>query len=126
MTNLALLVAGVIMGVASLIHSWLGERRLIGPLLSAEHRSGPLAERPAARQVFRLAWHLTSLAWLAIGAILVALALSPPARLGESVLLIIVALLWLNGLTFVFGVGVRHIASPLFVAAAIAATVALF
>lgn len=125
MVDLALLFAGTITGVGSLIHSWLGERQLVGPLLRTEFRSGPLAERSSARRVLRVAWHLTSLAWLAICAILFALALSPPDLLGKSVLLIVSALLWLNGLASLSAGGVRHIAWPLFFAAAGATTLAL-
>jgi hypothetical protein len=120
MSTLALLFAGMISIAAGLIHSWLGERKLLGPVLAS------MAEGSVARRVLRFAWHLTSLAWAAVGAILVALALSPPDRLGFSVLLIVTVLLWLNGLVSFLAGGVRHIGWPLFCAAAAAATLVLF
>ena len=43
--------------VTALIHSILGERRLIGPLLLGDD---PLMKRSLARQVVRYAWHFTS------------------------------------------------------------------
>ncbi len=125
MSSFALLSAGTICAIGSLIHSWLGERQLLGPVLSAERHNGSLAEGSSARRVLRFAWHLTSLAWLALGAILVALALSPPNFLGVSVLLIVTVVLWLNGLITLLAGGVRHIGWPLFFAAAGAATLAL-
>lgn len=53
-----------------LVHSALGEAALIGPLLrdSAWNIGVP---RPAAERILRFAWHLTTLAWLGLGASLV-------------------------------------------------------
>ncbi len=119
MWNFALLFAGMISILAGLIHSWLGERQLLGPVLAS------MAEGSTGRRVLRYAWHLTSLAWAAVGAVLVALALSPPDLLFFFVLLIVTVLLWLNGLASFLAGGVRHIGWPVFCAGAGAATLAL-
>ncbi len=124
MSSLALMFAATMTGVASVIHSWLGERQVIGPLLRPDQRSGLIAERPSTRRVLRLSWHLLSIAWLGLGAILVALALAPPELLGDLTLAIATAVFWLNGLTFFLALGIRHIAWPLFIAAAAAASLA--
>ena len=70
--NDLLLVAAVIVAVAGFVHSYLGER-LVFPRLFA------LADLPLLRRdriytenVLRYAWHVTSLAWWAVGAILIA------------------------------------------------------
>ena len=44
-----------------LVHSFLGEQRLIKPVLASEVG---VMKRPLARQVTRFAWHWTSLLWL--------------------------------------------------------------
>lgn len=46
-------------------HSWLGEARIFGPLY-AENNKGILA-RKATRDVIRVVWHLSSIAWVTFG-----------------------------------------------------------
>ena len=52
-----LYLSAVAMIVTAFIHSWAGERRLIGPLLSGG--ATPL-DNAQSRKVLRSAWHLTS------------------------------------------------------------------
>ena len=52
-----LYLSAVLMVITALIHSWAGEKRLIGPLL--EGSSAPL-DNAQSRKVLRSAWHLTS------------------------------------------------------------------
>jgi hypothetical protein len=74
MSNGLVLVAAGLLVVTALVHSVLGERRLIGPLLS--RRDGILASE-LARFVLRFAWHLTSITWLVLALILVQLVCDP-------------------------------------------------
>jgi Protein of unknown function (DUF3995) len=53
-------------------HSWLGERKVLRPLLAQEWKIG--LPRPFANPLLRWAWHLTSFVWLAAAGILVAAA----------------------------------------------------
>ncbi|WP_271077956.1 hypothetical protein [Aurantiacibacter sp. MUD61] len=62
-----LLMAAALCAITALIHSVLGEQRLIGPILSS---NAPIMESPLARNVTRFAWHWTTLLWLCIGAVL--------------------------------------------------------
>ena len=118
--NDLLLVAAVIVAVAGFVHSYLGER-LVFPRLFA------LADLPLLRRdriytenVLRYAWHVTSLAWWAAGAILVAFWWgATDAR--HTALLIIAAMLLLTGLIVLATAGRRHPAWPLFLIAAAAA-----
>lgn len=50
-------LAAATMVTVACVHSVLGERRLIGPILALD--TGVVA-RPLGRQVLRFAWHLTS------------------------------------------------------------------
>lgn len=116
--DMAMLLAGVFLVGLGLVHSWLGEVKLIGPLLSPPGRSGMLVHSRFARDVLRFAWHLTSLAWWGMG-ISVAMLAAPFAvepRLallaGTGVTCLITGLLIL-----VIGRG-RHLAWPVFLAAA--------
>lgn len=118
MTHITLAAAAVLTIVIGLVHSWLGERRLIGPLLSPERRQGMLVASAFARRVLRFAWHLTSIAWCGIGAILAALAVSPLDRQGRYALVAIGTTFLVTGMvTLVVSRG-RHLAWPFFLAIA--------
>jgi len=66
-----LLWAGALCAVTAILHSVLGEQKLIRPQLAAP---AGVMESPLARQVTRFAWHWTSLLWLLVGALLAAAA----------------------------------------------------
>jgi hypothetical protein len=65
--NLVYISAALIF-VTAMVHSFLGEKRLIGPILALE--TGIVA-RPLARAVLRFAWHLTSVLMLLTALLLV-------------------------------------------------------
>ena len=64
--NAGLMLATGSLVVLAVAHSALGEVKLIGPLLASE--AFPKLPLPAgfAKRTLRFAWHLTSLAWLAL------------------------------------------------------------
>ena len=68
MASALFLAAGVVCVLTALVHSLVGEVRLIGPLVRS--RSGVMG-RPLVRQVVRFAWHWTSVLWLLVAAVLV-------------------------------------------------------
>ena len=75
MASVLFLAAGVVCVLSALVHSLVGEVRLVGPLVRS--RSGVMG-RPLARQVVRFAWHWTSVLWLLVGAVLVSAGLGHP------------------------------------------------
>ena len=60
--------SAALMVLTALIHSYLGEKQLIGPLLS---RETTVLKQPLARKVLRFAWHLTALLMLVCAAVVV-------------------------------------------------------
>jgi hypothetical protein len=108
------LAAGSLVALA-VLHSALGERLLLGPLLAAP--SLPPLRLPAglARQTLRFAWHLTSLAWLGLAWILVA---EPRAVAPVG------AVLGASGLVALLGSRGRHFAWAVFLAGALGAAAA--
>jgi len=58
MTRFFLAAAVVATLVTAFVHSYFGERRLIGPLVASK---AGIMSRALAKQVVRFAWHLTSL-----------------------------------------------------------------
>lgn len=67
--------AFVILLCTGFLHSYLGETRIIGPLLALPPQG--VLKSPRARGILRGAWHITSLAWLALALLLVLAAGSP-------------------------------------------------
>jgi hypothetical protein len=70
MSDWLLYLAAALLIVTGVVHSALGERRLIVPLLS--RREGVLAST-LARFILRFAWHLTSVTWAVLALILIQL-----------------------------------------------------
>jgi len=121
MSNGLLLVAAMLLMVTAFVHSVLGERRLIGPLVA--RRDGILSS-DLARLILRFAWHLTSVTWLVLGLILVQSVRNPAT-----------ARLWAAAATGVAFAGVglfdavasrgRHVGWPLLTGIGIAALLSL-
>jgi hypothetical protein len=118
MAHPVLLIAGLLAVFISVVHSWLGEKRVIGPLLALDHREGPLA-RGFMRRLVRYAWHITSIAWTGMGLALVVLARSPLEPTGRLVAGVIGAtFLVMGAMTLIAGRG-RHLAWLVFLAIAV-------
>jgi hypothetical protein len=109
MASISLTIAAILTLLIGVAHSWLGEVRLIGPILSAEGRHGVLAHR-FARQVLRFAWHITSLAWWGFAAIIGFLAQSPLDGSGRLILAITAVTFAVTGLITLVASRGRHLA----------------
>ena len=107
MTAATLITAGAFAFLA-LAHSVLGEVELLRPLFAAEWTEpGP---RWAMERIFRFAWHLTSICWIAIAAI----ALDAPV-------LPMIAILALLSSAMIFVMLRGHLAWPVFLLGGLAA-----
>ena len=103
------------------IHSLLGEKRLITPLM--RERTGVLVSAQA-RFLLRLTWHLTSVLWLALAVILLAAVWRP-----ETVVRVALAatggLFLICGLVDAVATRFRHIGWPFLTAIGVLALTAL-
>ena len=118
MGNIALLMAAMLTIFIGFVHSWLGEKRLIGPLLAPDQRRGMLAHSRFSRQVLRFAWHLTTISWYGFAAILVYLAGLPVENFAETVMIIIAVTFVILGTVTLATSGGRHLAWIVFYAIA--------
>ena len=75
--NVLLLVAGLLSALIGIAHSFLGERLVLGPLFRRGDLPRLLGSTTFARQTLRFTWHLTTVLLLGIGAVVMALSLSP-------------------------------------------------
>ena len=104
---------GLLLGAAVLAvmlgagHSLLGERALIGPILTLDTLPVILGSRRHTRAVLRFAWHLTSLLWWGIAAVLVVMQMAP-ATLNRPFLWMIVVVFGFSGVLAVWSTAGRH------------------
>ena len=74
MQPILLTIAALLLAVTMCVHSILGQRRLVRPLLD---QGASVMQRPLARFIVPFAWHLTSFIGLIVAAILLAWAWAP-------------------------------------------------
>lgn len=74
MQSILLTIAALLLAVTMCVHSALGQRRLIRPLLD---QGAGVMQHPLARFIVPFAWHLTSFIGLIVAAILLAWAWAP-------------------------------------------------
>jgi hypothetical protein len=67
-------MSAVLLVFTAAMHSVLGERLLLKPLLA---RRESVLKSDFARMILRFAWHITSFSWLVLAAIMIAFALKP-------------------------------------------------
>jgi hypothetical protein len=82
--------AAAVLTTTAFVHAFLGERRLIGPILALD---APVVRRPMARALIRFAWHLTSVLMLIVALVQFRSAADPAMADG--------VVLWVIGVTLV-------------------------
>jgi hypothetical protein len=89
--NYSLMIAAALLLITAMAHSYLGERYLLKKLFKHGNLPPMLGSRQFTQGVLRFAWHLTSVAWLGLAAVLLLLAqgAATPEALG-----------WVLGTTF--------------------------
>ena len=118
-----LAISGALLIVIGIVHSWLGERQIIGPILAFPYESGPIVESRRIKSVLRGAWHFTSITWIGHGIILIALAFAAPSVGVATVAWLSAALYGAIGVYLLISFKGRHVAAPLFIAVAISAAI---
>ncbi len=123
-TNIKLilmLTSAVLLVVTAIAHSVLGERVLLKPLLA---RRESVLKSDLVRMILRFAWHITSLSWLVLAAILIAFAFKPDDAIQWSLLAIGITFS-LIGIFDAFASHGRHIGWPFLTAIGLCALGAL-
>ena len=80
-----LYIAAILIVFTALLHSIMGEKRLITPLLASDI---DLVKHEVARPVIRFAWHATSFLWLIIAAFLTKMAITKSQENDDLIMLI--------------------------------------
>jgi hypothetical protein len=113
-TQLLYVSAGITVFIAA-THSYLGEKRILPRLIAG---AATLFQRDPALMgsILRWAWHLTSLAWVALALLLIAFT-RMPADVRAVPVAIIAACLGLNAVVCFVTTRGKHVAWPFFLAA---------
>jgi len=111
-----LLVAALLLAFAGFIHSYLGERFVLSRLLALPNLPTLRGSRAYMECLLRWAWHITSVAWWGMAALLT---VSWSGHLAAAGLVLTVTFA-LHGLLILVKIGPRHPGWPVFFLAAAA------
>jgi hypothetical protein len=114
MTSWTLALASAVAAFIALAHSYLGERRILRPLMAMGNDFGTPERSRFINATLRFAWHLTSLFWLGTATIIGLLASRPLDPTGVNVLEILSTLYIASSAIVLAYSGGRHMAWPLF------------
>jgi hypothetical protein len=115
--RISLLIAAGLTMVLAAAHSYLGERYILIRLFRRDNLPKLLGGVEFTKQTLRFAWHITSLAWLGLAALLLLMSSSagaahrPQAR-------VIAAVFGLSGVAALLGSRGRHLSWVVFLAIA--------
>jgi len=121
MTRFFLIAAAVATLATAFTHSYLGERRLIGPVVAS---NAGIMSHALAKQVLRFGWHLLTLLWLGQALLLIRQASAAPV-LDRSLIGGIGAIHLAAGLFDAVYTRGRHIGWPLLTAIGLFALISL-
>ena len=121
MNSTLLFLSAALTVITSLVHSIVGERRLIGPITRL--RDGVLSN-VLARQVLRFAWHFTSALGM-VAALALYLAATDPSAIDRRLIVLIGLVLAGSGLIDAIYTRGKHIGWPLLTTAGATALAAL-
>lgn len=115
--NIPLVSAALLAIAIGAVHSILGERYIIGPILRRTDLPRLFGDDSFTRQTIRFAWHLTTVAWFGLAAILIVL--SGPftsIRVGDGVVFAIALTFLVTTIVALAGSRGRHLSWVVFAA----------
>lgn len=115
--NIPLVSAAVLAVAIGAAHSILGERYLIRPILRRTDLPRLFGDDGFTRQTLRYGWHLATVAWLGLAAVMLVLSGALPAvRVGDGVIFAIALTFLVNTILAVVVTRGRHLSWVVFAA----------
>ena len=105
--EIALTVAATLILFVAIAHSWLGERYILMRLFRRSDLPQVFGSSEFTTRTLRFAWHLTSIAWLGLAGVLLAIA-HPPVQ-PRTVGFIVGITFLIHGFIALFGSKGRHL-----------------
>ena len=118
--NVGLLIAAILLALIAVAHSVLGERYIIIRLFRRNDLPRLFGSDAFTKRTLRFAWHLTSVAWLGLAAVLAAAAEQTTPRVDPILQIVAVTCLVTAAVIALASKG-RHLAWPVFLAVALLA-----
>jgi hypothetical protein len=115
--NLPLIAAALLVLLISGAHSYLGERYILVRLFRRADLPKLFGSGEFTRKTLRFAWHITSLAWLGLGGVMILMA-SPGGVTPAGLTLVISLTFGLSGIVALVGSRGRHLSWIVFFAIA--------
>jgi hypothetical protein len=112
--NFYFIAAAILTLAVSLAHSWLGERNILIRLFRRQNLPHLFGSDVFTKRTLRFAWHVTSVAWCGIAALLLAFALMPLDPSTFILLKIIAATFLASSVVVLIGSRGRHLAWVVF------------
>lgn len=121
--DLLLTLAAALTLLIGLAHSYLGERYILTRLLSLKELPRVMGSRSFTRNTLRFAWHLTTVAWAGLGAILGLLAFEKFSE--ETVTGVIAGVFLIHGAVSLVASRGKHLSWIVFLAIALLALLSI-
>jgi hypothetical protein len=125
MSATLLYCAAALAVVTAIVHSVLGERLILGPILGAAEPGPWILRSRLARAIVRFAWHFTSISWVAVAAVFAILAGLPAPAQNRAIVIVLGGTFLLMAVISVTISRGRHIGWPLLAAIGLTALAAL-
>ncbi|HXW99619.1 MAG TPA: hypothetical protein VEJ00_00280 [Candidatus Acidoferrales bacterium] len=106
--NVYFAVAGALLILLALVHSFLGERALLQRLFRRTGLPKLFGDEFYTRRILRFTWHLTSIVWIGAGTAFLLIAVRKPDRTANAVADIFAVVFLLSGMFSVVEVHGRH------------------
>lgn len=117
--NLRFGLAGGLLVLLGLAHTWLGETALLMRLFKRTDFPKIFGSEFYTRRILRFAWHLTTIVWLAVGALFLPLSASPADATAKLVAKVFAVVFLVSGLYSIWAVHARHFSSVVFLSVAV-------
>jgi hypothetical protein len=114
-----LVTAAILAVLIAAAHSILGERFILTRLLQRTQLPHLFGSDQFTRQTLRFAWHLTSIAWLGLAAVLISFTQTDPLNSRRMALQAISLSFLIHAGVTLFATRVRHLAWIIFLAIAV-------
>jgi hypothetical protein len=110
-------IAALLLFTLGVAHSWLGEKFILIPLFRRRNLPHLFGSDLFTKRTLRFAWHLTTIAWWGMAAILLALSSDAPVTSARTLPKVIAVTFLTSAVISFYGSRGRHLAWIVFLAA---------
>jgi hypothetical protein len=117
--NTCLITGAILAVLISVVHSYLGERYILTRLFRRTELPHLFGSDRFTRQTLRFAWHLSSIAWIGLGGIMISFTYADPVQSRRVAIQILSFTFFIHAIITAFATRGRHLAWIVYLAIAI-------